>query len=76
VAPPDGKAGAAFGLGVAIQSPRGTAMIGHTGGTNGYITDFQRFPDEDAMMIVLSNRGTTRTAWMYDHVAAALIAAR
>jgi hypothetical protein len=28
------------------------------------------------MMIVLSNRGTTRTAWMYDEVAAALAAAR
>ncbi|WP_301073695.1 serine hydrolase domain-containing protein [Sphingomonas sp.] len=76
IAPGDGKGGAAFGLGVAVQKPLGVLMAGHTGGTNGYITDFQRFPDPDAMMIVLSNRGTTRTAWMYDEVAAALAAAR
>ena len=47
-----------FGLGVIIESADGVIMQGHTGGTNGYISDFERLPDNGAMMIALTNRAS------------------
>ncbi|SMF61381.1 serine hydrolase domain-containing protein [Allosphingosinicella indica] len=73
----DGKTGGqAFGLGVVVNVADGVTMYGHTGGTNGYISDFERYPDDDAMLIVLTNRGNIRTAWLREGVAAALKGAR
>ena len=75
VSPPPGDrqpAGRAFGLGVLVTHVDGVELNGHTGGTNGFISDFERFPAYDAMMIVLTNRGFTRTAWLREGVARAL----
>ncbi|WP_206185461.1 serine hydrolase [Sphingosinicella sp. CPCC 101087] len=75
VKPPQGDrqpAGRTFGLGVFVTEVEGVKLIGHTGGTNGFISDFQRFPQHDAMMIVLVNRGFARTAWLREGVARAL----
>ena len=65
-----------WGLGALIMESEGVRMHGHTGGTNGYISDFQRFPDHDAMMIILTNRGSTVTAPFRAEVARALQGAR
>jgi CubicO group peptidase (beta-lactamase class C family) len=65
-----------FGLGVILESSDGVRMQGHTGGTNGYISDFERFPDDDAMMIALTNRGFVKTTWLRNGVAKVLKQAR
>lgn len=48
-----------YGLGVVRSEHGGQAMIGHSGGTNGYIADFEQLPDHEAALIVLTNRGFT-----------------
>lgn len=68
--------GRRYGLGVIVRDQDGVVMQGHTGGTNGYISDFERFPDDGAMMIALTNRGFAKTRWLADGVAAMLNAAR
>jgi D-alanyl-D-alanine carboxypeptidase len=65
-----------FGLGVILESADGVRMEGHTGGTNGYISDFERYPDDGAMMIALTNRGFVKTTWLRDGVAKVLKQAR
>lgn len=66
------SAGTSFGLGTIVRLVNHVRMEGHTGGVNGYISDFERFPDHKAMMIVLSNRGFAKTAWLREGVANAL----
>lgn len=68
--------GKRWGLGTIVREQDGVVMHGHTGGTNGYISDFERFPDDGAMMIALTNRGFAKTRWLADGVAAMLKAAR
>lgn len=68
--------GRRWGLGVIVREQDGVTMHGHTGGTNGYISDFERFPDDAAMMIVLTNRGFVKTRWLADGMATMLKAAR
>ncbi len=68
--------GRSFGLGVVLDAIDGVPVQGHTGGTNGYISDFERYPEDDAMTIVLANRGFAKTRWLRDGVAAMLKAAR
>lgn len=65
-----------WGLGVNLEEHDGVRMIGHKGGSNGYISAFERFPDDGAMMIVLSNRGFTQTRWLREGVAKVLKQAR
>lgn len=49
-----------YGLGVVVSSAAGQTMVGHSGGTNGYIADFEQLPDQDAVLVILTNRGFTR----------------
>ena len=65
-----------FGLGVIVTTQDGVTMHGHTGGTNGYISDFERYPDDDAVLIALTNRGFVKTKWLREGVAKMLKAAR
>ena len=51
-----------------VTTVNGVTMEGHTGGTNGYISDFERLPG-GVMMIALSNRGFTKTRWLREGVA-------
>jgi hypothetical protein len=77
--PADGRSaaeGAAYKLGVVTREVDGVRMQGHDGGNNGYITDFQRFPDDDAMLVAMSNRGFTETTWLLKAVTKVLKAAR
>lgn len=68
--------GRRFGLGIIVGEKDGVAMEGHTGGTNGYISDFERYRGDDAMMIALTNRGFVKTRWLRDAVATMLKGAR
>lgn len=49
-----------YGLGLVLSSAGGQTLVGHSGGTNGYIADFEQLPDHDAALIILTNRGFTR----------------
>lgn len=62
------------GLGFWVQPTVAGPAVGHTGGTNGYISSFQRFPEHNAMVIIMSSRGFTRTRSLL-HAAAAAVAA-
>jgi D-alanyl-D-alanine carboxypeptidase len=63
--PPDYPVtGRRFGLGIFVQEIDGIRLIGHTGGTNGYISDFERSLGDEAMVIALTNRGFAGTAWL------------
>jgi CubicO group peptidase (beta-lactamase class C family) len=76
--PPGAREGTdnTWGLGVNLEEHDGVRLQGHKGGSNGYISAFERFPDDGAMMIVLSNRGFTKTAWLREGVAKVLKQAR
>jgi CubicO group peptidase (beta-lactamase class C family) len=67
--------GRRFGLGMFVSDVDGVRLEGHTGGNNGYISDFERTPDGRYMMIALSARGFTSTVWLRRDLAA-LVAAR
>ena len=52
---PGGTVYYGYGWGI-MHTPRGTTMIGHNGGDSwGTSSDFRWFPDENAVLIVLSN---------------------
>lgn len=70
------ESGVKFGLGVFVGEVLGVKMHGHTGGTNGYISDFERYTDDDAMLIALTNRGFAKTRWLREAVAKMLYEAR
>lgn len=44
-----------YGLGWQLDSIAGQACVYHTGGSNGYVANFMRFPAADACIVVLSN---------------------
>ncbi|WP_447760283.1 serine hydrolase domain-containing protein [Sphingopyxis panaciterrae] len=68
--------GRQFGLGIIVGVKDGVTMQGHTGGTNGYISDFEQYPEHDAMLIALTNRGFAKTRWLREEVATMLKSAR
>jgi len=70
------ESGLKFGLGVFVSEAAGVKMHGHTGGTNGYISDFERYPADDAMLIALTNRGFVKTRWLREAVSKMLYEAR
>ncbi len=59
VAPPPLAIEAEFGYGWLLGSQFGHRYIGHGGWVNGFVSQFQRFPDDDAVLIVLSNIETS-----------------
>ena len=48
--------GASYGYGWVISQPFGHRMVGHNGGIDGFVASFNRFPDDDVTMILLSNQ--------------------
>lgn len=65
-----------YGLGVVVAEIRGVRMEGHTGGTNGYVSEFERFPDQNASMVILTNRGFTPLGAIRREVVTALTVGR
>lgn len=68
--------GAYHGLGFMVGDREGLPSHGHTGGLDGYISTFRRFPDKDAVVIALSNTGWAGTRWIETGAAAALAQTR
>ena len=44
-----------YACGWMVRPVHGRACIQHSGGANGYVADFLRFPDDDACVVVMSN---------------------
>jgi hypothetical protein len=47
-----------YGLGWAIVSRNDRLIIGHGGGIEGFNTSINRYPEQDAVIIALSNTNT------------------
>jgi CubicO group peptidase (beta-lactamase class C family) len=62
-------AGRGYGLGMMVRGMAPLKYVGHDGGNNGFISDFERFPD-GAALIVLSNVGYAQVDWIRAAVAA------
>jgi D-alanyl-D-alanine carboxypeptidase len=60
-----------YGLGLVVSSAGGQTLVGHSGGTNGYIADFEQLPDHDAVLVILTNRGFTRLQPLREQVSLA-----
>jgi D-alanyl-D-alanine carboxypeptidase len=50
-----------YGFGWIVRSAAGQTYLQHSGGTNGFITDFSRTPDGRVTVVLLSNLGFTHT---------------
>jgi len=48
-----------YGYGVEVRETHGRREISHRGGTEGFTSYFIRFPDEDVVIVLLSNREST-----------------
>lgn len=58
-----------WGLGMRLHELNGIRMQTHSGGVMGYISNFVRYPDQDAVLVVMTNRGFSRPGWMAEAVA-------
>lgn len=55
---PSVRPGVAYGYGWMVdRSQPASPVIHHGGGNNGYIAEFARYPRQDAVIVILSNRG-------------------
>lgn len=61
-----------WGLGVRLHELDGVRMQTHSGGNNGYVSNFVRYPDHNAVHVVLANRGFVQPSWMAEAVARVL----
>lgn len=66
------REGGGYGLGLMCRTVEGLRLEGHDGGTNGYLSTFQRFPEQDAVLVVLSNLGFAKLAEIEQAVARVL----
>jgi D-alanyl-D-alanine carboxypeptidase len=64
-----------YGLGVIVKQSNGFLHLGHSGGNNGYVCDFEQYPVQDAALIVMSNFGFADISWIPASVSAALATA-
>jgi hypothetical protein len=64
-----------YGYGWELYSLQGHQAFAHSGGLPGYVSNFVRFPDDDAVIIILSNLGSAAVPQMTDALAAILFGA-
>jgi CubicO group peptidase (beta-lactamase class C family) len=64
-----------YGYGWELYSLHNHAVVGHSGGLPGYVSNFARFPADDAVIIILSNLGSAAVPQMTDALAAILFGA-
>jgi CubicO group peptidase (beta-lactamase class C family) len=62
----------AYGYGWELYTLHGHRAVAHSGGLPGYVSNFVRFPDDDAVIILLSNLGSAAFAQMTESLAAIL----
>ena len=65
-----------WGLGMRLHELDGIRMQTHSGGVMGYISNFVRYPDQEAVLVVATNRGFSRPGWMAEAVADVLRASQ
>lgn len=63
-----------FGLGWEVASENGRKVIEHNGDINGFGAFIARYPDDDAVIIILTNTEGTKVRTMKDDIAALLFA--
>ncbi|MEI9927699.1 MAG: serine hydrolase domain-containing protein [Sphingomonas sp.] len=65
-----------FGLGWEVSEENGRRVIEHNGDINGFGAFIARYPDQDAVIILLTNTEGTRVRDIKDAIAGLLFAAR
>lgn len=63
---------AQYGHGWELYSLHGHQAVAHSGGLPGYVSNFVRFPDDDTVVIILSNLGSAAVPQMTEALAAIL----
>jgi CubicO group peptidase (beta-lactamase class C family) len=71
-APPPFPADADYGYGWMIGQEFGHRYVGHGGWVNGFVSQFNRYPDDDAVLIVLWNFETSNNIFLSKDLAAIL----
>jgi CubicO group peptidase (beta-lactamase class C family) len=64
-----------YGYGWELYSLHNHPVVGHSGGLPGYVSNFVRFPVDDAVIIILSNLGSAAVPQMTEALAAILFGA-
>ena len=59
---------ASYGYGWMISRKDGITLIHHSGGTNGYVADYARYPASHICIVVLTNRGFTSVSPIRDAI--------
>lgn len=59
---------ASYGYGWIISHKDGTTLIHHSGGTNGYVADYARYPASRICIVILTNRGFTNVSPIRDTI--------
>jgi CubicO group peptidase (beta-lactamase class C family) len=72
VAPPPFPAEAEYGYGWMTGQEFGHRYVGHGGWVNGFVSQFNRYPDDDAVLIVLWNFETSNNLFLCKDLAAIL----
>ena len=72
VAPPPFPADADYGYGWMMGQEFGHRYVGHGGWVNGFVSQFNRYPDDDAVLIVLWNFETSNCIFLSKDLAAIL----
>ena len=65
-----------YGYGWMLSPVHGHKQMGHGGGINGFSTYISRFPDDDAVVIVLSNNDRANTGGVSSALAGTLFGAK
>jgi CubicO group peptidase (beta-lactamase class C family) len=71
-APPPFPADADYGYGWMIGQEFGHRYVGHGGWVNGFVSQFNRYPDDDAVLIVLWNFETSNNIFLSQDLSAIL----
>lgn len=67
------RPGTGYGYGwVVSRSTDSTMYIHHSGGTNGYISEYSRYPASHSCIIIMSNRGFANNDYIRDSIAGML----
>jgi CubicO group peptidase (beta-lactamase class C family) len=61
-----------YGYGWELYTMHGHRVVAHSGGIPGYISNFARLPDDDTVIILLSNLGSAASLPMTENLAAIL----
>ena len=55
--------GFAYGYGQLVGIDRGSRVVWHNGGINGFYTQLARYPDDGVSIVLLTNRESSQDLW-------------